>query len=128
MTGGGAAEVYRLGSDLSRVGARAIGPLRSVLLLQSQRAVLAWQANARATSGTHGKLYPKSISAELAFGISTVSVDVGPDASMPQGGMGPGFEYGSSNQPPHLDGQKAMDATAPAIEAAIDSAVQGLFP
>jgi len=41
--------------------------------------------------------------------------------------MGRGFEYGSVNQPPHLDGMHATEATEPAFHHAIDLAVEGLL-
>lgn len=124
---GGADDVYQLATDLTRIGARLVPAARKAMLQGGNAVARGWAANARATSGDHGKHYPKSIGADLAFGISSVSVDVGPDESKPQGGMGPGFEFGSVNQPPHLDGQKAMDVVAPQVEALLEAVVAGTF-
>lgn len=72
-----------------------------------------WRANAEQTSGVHGKHYPKSIQYRLTGnGISGVGAEVGP-LSGPQSNMS--FEFGSSNQPPHLDGQRALDAVGPRL-------------
>lgn len=95
-----------------------------------------WVSNATATAGEHGKHYPSSITAELQFGINTITVEVGPDSSKRQGGMGPGFEYGSVNQPPHLDGNKAADGheaefatrVADAVAAAVASGIVSTAP
>ncbi len=83
-----------------------------------------WVENARATSGTHGRLYPDSITAETLFTagvLSDVTAVVGPDVSFPQGGMGLGFEYGSINQPPHLDGNRAADTVVPLLVSRLTS-------
>lgn len=64
-----------------------------------------WRTNATATAGKHGKHYPKSIQHKMVPSLTAIVGEVEPDASMPQGGMS--FEYGSVNQPPHLDGQRA---------------------
>jgi|SRR5690554_5917830 len=44
--------------------------------------------------------YPRSIDFDLSVSASGVDADIGPRSDMPQGGMGPGVEYGSSNAPP----------------------------
>lgn len=64
----------------------------------------AGKANAKRTSGSHGKHYPNAFSAER---LSPLAWEWGPDSSMPQGGMS--FEDGSRNQPPHKDIAKAAD-------------------
>ena len=73
-----------------------------------------WRANATESAGAHGKHYPKSIKAQPESLLSWV---VAPDPSMPQGDMS--FEFGSANQPPHLDGQRAIDRMASIIERRI---------
>jgi hypothetical protein len=80
------------------------------------------------TSGTHGKHYPKSIDSELVFNATGVSVDVGPNSAKKQGSMGAGFEFGSKNQPPHLDGLRALDGVQQRAERVIDATIGHLFP
>lgn len=77
-----------------------------------------WRSNATATAGKHGKLYPRTIK---AYKPSQFVSKVEPDAAMPQGGMS--FEFGSANQPPHMDGQKALDANEKSFERGVDAAV-----
>jgi hypothetical protein len=37
------------------------------------------------------------------------------------------FEYGSRNQPPHLDGQRAADAVGPTIDKLVSAAIGQLL-
>lgn len=124
---GDASEIYSLGTDLTRVSARMVPALRSAMSEAGSAFANTWSENARATSGVHGKWYPDSIDSELVFNGGGVSVDVGPNAAKKQGSMGKGFEFGSVNQPPHLDGLRAMDTIAPVIEALVDSVIAGTF-
>jgi len=124
---GDASEVYKLAADLSGVGAKATLALRPVMAQAGEAFAQEWQSNATATSGEHGKHYPASVTSELVFDAGGISVDTGPDSSMPQGGMGKGFEFGSVNQPPHLDGTKAMTAMEPRVETIIDAAIGHLL-
>jgi hypothetical protein len=124
----GAAEVYKLAADLSQVGPKSIPAMRGVMAEVGSAFALEWAANARETSGQHGKWYPDSIDSELAFDIGGISVDVGPNSAKKQGSMGRGFEFGSVNQPPHLDGLRALDGTQMRAERIIDSAIGRLFP
>lgn len=66
-----------------------------------------WRANARRTAGAHGKHYPSSITSEQIPSADAVW-EVGPQYGRKQGSMGPGFEFGSVNQPPHWDGTTAF--------------------
>lgn len=75
-----------------------------------------WRENAKESSGKHGRLYPLSITWEQKVSTS-LDFEVGPESAKPQGGMGPGFEFGSTHQPPHLDGQRAADGVVPPLEA-----------
>lgn len=120
---GDASEIYQLAGDLAEVGAKTIPALRSGMKAAGDGFAETWAANASATSGSHGVHYPSSIDAELVFDLGGVSVDVGPNAGKPQGGMGKGFEFGSRNQPPHLDGLRAMRFVEPRIERVVDAAV-----
>lgn len=77
---------------------------------------------ARSSSGVHGKHYPNSITAE-ALGPTTW--EYGPDSAMPQGGMS--FEFGSRNQPPHLDIAKSADMVAPQFHDEVEDMVDKWF-
>jgi hypothetical protein len=114
----GAAELIR---DLD-VAAAEILPRTRILTEEAGETLRSrWAANATQTAGKHGRLYPRSITAESVPAFMAAVVDVGPDSSKPQGGMGQGFEYGSVNQPPHLDGKKAADTVESAFVAALEA-------
>ncbi len=77
-----------------------------------------WRDNAKDTAGAHGKHYPKAITASSASrGVGDVAWEVGPLSALPQGGMS--FEYGSVNQPPHLDGARAAEVVEPQFYQAV---------
>lgn len=61
---------------------------------------------ARRSAGAHGKHYHKAFSVER---LTPLIWEWGADASMPQGGMSPGFERGSINSPPHHDHAQGAD-------------------
>lgn len=127
MFSGDASDVYKLAADLSQVGAKAVPAVRQVMSDAGDAFAKDWRSNATESSGVHGKHYPKSITAELAFSVTGVAVDVGPESSKKQGGMGPGFEFGSVNQPPHLDGLRALDGMQMRLERMLDSTIGHLF-
>lgn len=125
---GDASEIYRLAGDMAKVGPKAVPALRATMGAAGEAFAQAWSDNARETSGEHGKHYPNSIDSELVFNLGGVSVDVGPNASKPQGSMGRGFEFGSRNQPPHLDGLRALDGMQKRVESMVDATVGHLLP
>ena len=83
-----------------------------------------WQHNARNTSGVHGKHYPNAITTEMKLaGLTSITVETGPESARKQGGMGPGFEFGSKNQPPPLDGLQAMPLAERRLGRLSDAAI-----
>lgn len=79
-----------------------------------------WRRNATATSGTHAKRYPATISYDLSVGAALagfIRAVIGPDKSKPQGPLGNLLEFGSANNPPTNDGGRALRAEAPKFEA-----------
>lgn len=115
-------EVFALASDLSGFGGE-LSPLITEGITQVTKQMEdTWRANARATSGQHGKHYPNAITSE----VHGDEGEVGPDSGMPQGGMS--FEEGSRNQPPHLDGQKAADVVGPQGVEIIDGLLGAAIP
>jgi hypothetical protein len=125
---GDASEIYKLAADLSLVGRKTVPAMRGVMAEAGLALANDWRQNATETSGEHGKHYPASIDSELSLSIRSIGVEVGPNASKPQGGMGMGFEFGSRNQPPHLDGLRALDGIQQRVERMVDSTIGHLFP
>lgn len=121
----GAGEIRKLAADLSAVTTKMVGPMRKVWQEIGDQTSKEWAAIATTTAGTHGRHYPKSIDAELRFSTN-LEVEIGPNPAKKQGGMS--FEYGSVNQPPHLDGLKAVDKMTPVVEVVARAALDGLMP
>lgn len=84
-----------------------------------------WKENAVLTSGETGKHYPNSITAESRIALG-IEIEVGPDPSMKQGGMS--FEFGSRNQPPHLDGARALPNAGARLERMASTTIAYLLP
>ena len=109
-----AAELPKLGFK----GAKAIDP---VIAEGAEFLAAQWRHNAEQASGEHGKHYPKSIDTERLVSTDIV-FEIGPNPCKKQGRMS--FEEGSVNQPPHLDGAKALDKVEPLIHKSIDIALR----
>jgi hypothetical protein len=112
--------------DLARDLTHIAGETKPVIAHQVQRNAnlgngLA-KGYARQSAGKHGKHYPNAFSVERT---GVLSYEYGPDSSMPQGGMS--FEYGSRNQPPHLDLAKSADIIADKFGPDVLDAVADLF-
>lgn len=77
---------------------------------------------AKESAGRHGKHYHKAFTAER---VGTAEWEYGPDAAMPQGGMS--FEFGSRNQPPHLDLARSADLAGPRLSEEAQALLDRLF-
>lgn len=78
-----------------------------------------WRDNAQShvRHASRSGWYPKTIK---AFQRGPLAFDIYPDAGA---GQGEGFEFGSRNTPPQLDGQRAKDTLEPTIQRRIGDAV-----
>lgn len=117
-------ELYALAEDLGAIAGQTFRTVRSVYVEAADDLRDKWRANAKETAGQHGRLYPLAITAEEHVG-TRLDFEIGPESNKPQGRMS--FEYGSVNQPPHLDGQRAADEMIPTIERRIVEAAEDLF-
>lgn len=111
-------DVRRLERHLARVVPRARRDARMVVRKGATNIKKDWRANARATGRKHAKLYPQSISYDVAaYGPDITFATIGPDKGGPQGALGNLLEYGSVKNPPHRDGGRALDVEEPRFEA-----------
>ena len=106
MDGWDFSEVTRFAGELQVLPDEAEKALTDVVTTAGKDLRTKWRANARSTAGKHGRWYPSSITDTP---VDPLTVEVGPDNGKRQGGMGPGFEYGSIHQPPHHDATNALD-------------------
>lgn len=123
----GADEVFALARDFGKASAEIASALYDTFKEEGETFAEDWADNARATAGEHGKWYPDTITSETRPGLS-ITVETGPESGRKQGGMGPGFEFGSRNQPPHLDGLRAMGPAESRLEKAADATIGFLLP
>jgi hypothetical protein len=123
----GASEFFELAADFGKASGAVASALYDVYAESGDAFAEDWASNATETSGEHGKHYPSSITSETKLSTG-ILVETGPDSSMPQGGMGRGFEFGSRNQPPHLDGIRAMPIAEARLARGADAVIGLLLP
>lgn len=127
MIRGDASEVYQLAADLSEVGAKSIPALRGGMAAAGKAYETAWRNDALAIHDNSSRFYPDSIDSELVFGVTSVAVDVGPNADKKQGFLGRILEFGGEKSPAYLTGLRALDRVEPAVERAVTNALDPLF-
>ena len=120
-------EIYALAADFGKASAAVTRGLYSAYKDSGDAFAEDWRANARETSGAHGKHYPNSITSDTRVSTDIV-VETGPETGRKQGRMGRGFEFGSVNQPPHLDGARALPIAERRLLRAADTAIGYLLP
>lgn len=122
-------DIDDLANDLMAIAKRVRPDMRAVVRDGVKVGADLAKANARRTAGEHGKHYPKAITSEMHSGLglfgNSISGEYGPDASRPQGGMS--FEFGSRNQPAHLDLARSADIIGPSFERSVDDQVSEWF-
>lgn len=123
----GADEIFELAKDFGAAPAKVTSALYDVYKDSGDAFAEDWADNARETAGEHGKHYPASITSETKVSLG-IHVETGPESGMPQGSMGRGFEFGSQNQPPHLDGLRALPIAERRLERAADVAIGFVLP
>lgn len=111
-----------LDREMRRIPGKAATAAARSVKTRAEQGNRSAKAFATKSAGSHGKHYPDAFSAEA---ISAFEWEYGPDASKPQGGMS--FEYGSRNQPPHMDLNKSADIVGPKLDADMRKLLDRLF-
>lgn len=122
-----------LRDDLLKISKEAPVVLRRVVVDGCRTGNSVARGFAKESAGDHGKLYPRAFSTEMhttyrhgfGGGGNVYSGEYGPRADMPQGNME--FEWGSRNQPPHLDLNRSADLIGPSFAQETGDAVDRLF-
>lgn len=87
-----------------------------------------WRRNATRSAGQHARRYPYSIGFDITSpGVHPIVAEIGPDKDQPQGPLGNLLEFGSTNNPPHNDGGRALRAEEPRFYHAMGEAVGDLL-
>jgi hypothetical protein len=114
--------LLHLGSSLAGASAAVQREAKAVVTKGALNIKNDWRANAIATAGRHGRIYPYSIGYDpVVTGVGYVEAVIGPDKDKPQGALGNLLEYGSVNNPPHNDGGRALLAEEPRFMAAVEA-------
>lgn len=115
--------------DLSAIPAKAATGFARAVGKVGRRGKDLAKTSAKKTAGRHGKHYPNAFtvntSSFFGFGGGQFVAEYGPEAGYPQGGMS--FEWGSRNQPPHLDLNHSADIAGPLLEHEVLDVVDRLF-
>lgn len=114
-----ASDLLRLERDLDAGFERLRDRLPGVVRKAAVNVKTQWRAGAKRSADEHGKHYHRAITFDDGWATADVyTAEIGPESALPQGGMGPGFEFGSVNQKPHMDGWTAVDGEEPRFERA----------
>lgn len=111
-------ETEALAADLAAAPARLLAEVPLVVSKGALNIKDDWRG---AVSGLpHLPQFPASIGYDLDIQPGGVSAEIGPDKEKPQGPLGNLAEFGSANNPPGLQGQRALDAEEPRFLAAVE--------
>lgn len=107
-----------LAADMAAIVPQARRDMRSTVQQGIKAGQLLARDFAKRSAGAHGKHYPNAITREMHSSLfggagATIEGEYGPDPALPQGGMS--FEFGSRNQPPHLDLARSADIIGPSF-------------
>lgn len=113
-------ELDSLAADLAAIPARLAKGLPPVVAKGALNIKTSWRANA--SGNPHAPHYPASITYDLSITPTGIGAEIGPDKDLPQGPLGNLIEFGSANNPPHLDGARALAEEEPRFIAAVEDA------
>jgi hypothetical protein len=81
-----------------------------------------WRANA--SGNAHAPHYPASITYDMDVRADAVEAEIGPDKDKKQGALGNILEFGTSKNPPHNDGGRALAVEEPKFIAACEAVAE----
>lgn len=124
----GADEFFDLARDFSEAGPKVASGLYDAFKAGGEGFRDDWRHNVRSTSPQgHLKHLPDAITTETRVALG-IHVETGPEAGLRQGRLGLGDEFGSRNQPPHLNGLRAMPLAEKRIDRLSDAAIGLALP
>lgn len=116
-----------LSRDLHRAAKEAREAARKVVKRGAVNVKRDWRSNATRSAGRHARRYPYSIGFDITAGTAAIVAEIGPDKAAVQGPLGNLLEFGSTNNPPHNDGGRALRAEEPRFHAAMEKAIGDLL-
>lgn len=124
----GASEFFELARDFGRSPAKIAAGLFDTYDEMGDEFAREWGDNVRAVAPNHLPHLPDAITSEMRFAGTSIEVETGPESGRRQGKLGLGDEFGSRNQPPHLNGLRAMGTVQPRLEKAADATIGLALP
>lgn len=121
-----ARELFQLATAFERNIPQAETQMAAIVTRGALNVKSGWRDNAIATAGRHARAYPYSISYDVTPIPGGARAEIGPDKGRKQGALGNLLEYGSSKNPPHNDGGRALLAEAPRFAAQVAALTQRL--
>lgn len=114
----------QLAVDLAMAGMRLDAAVKQVVAKGALNIKNDWRKSASGLA--HAPAYPSSITYDLDAepGSGVISAEIGPDKDKRQGPLGNLIEFGSANNPPHLDGARALAAEEPRFVSALESVAE----
>lgn len=116
-----ARELFQLANALDRNLPEAERDMAAVVTRGALNVKNGWRDNAVASAGRHARLYPYSVSYDVKPIPGGAQAEIGPDKGRAQGALGNLLEFGSSKNPPHNDGGRALLAEAPRFAAQVEA-------
>lgn len=115
-------ETEALALDLGAAPERVLAGLGPVVSKGALNIKNDWRAS---LSGLpHLPHLPAAIGYDMDVSPDGASAEIGPDKDKKQGPIGSIVEFGTSKNPPRLDGQRALDAEEPRFEAALADLIE----
>lgn len=115
-------ELQQLAADLAAAPGRLEATVRPVVSKGALNIKNTWRTSASGLK--HAPAYPYSIGYDLDVGPGYAAAEIGPDKDKAQGALGNLIEFGSSKNPPHLDGARALADEEPRFITALENAVE----
>lgn len=119
-------ELHQLANAFARNVEQAETEMVRIVTRGALNVKTGWRTNAIATSGTHARAYPYSVTYDVNSMPGGASAEIGPDKGKKQGSLGNLLEYGSVNNAPHNDGGRALIAEHPRFAAQVLALTQRL--
>ncbi len=121
-------ELRKLSQDLHRASAEVAGVAHGVVKRGAVNVKRDWRENAKRSAGAHARAYPFSIGFDITpRGVVPIVAEIGPDKEARQGALGNLLEYGSTNNPPHNDGGRALRTEEPRFVKMMEQEVEKLL-
>jgi hypothetical protein len=115
-------EFEDLAADLAAAPVRLAELLPPVVSKGGLNVKKDWRANA--SGNAHAPHYPASITYDMEVRAGAVEAEIGPDKDKKQGALGNILEFGTSKNPPHNDGGRALAVEEPKFIAACEAVAE----